>query len=245
MDVSLVIPVLNRLNFIEKTMESIIGAGTVFKEIILVDNGSSDGTYEQLLSYPHRFSIPIIISQEIKCGASAARNRGLELATSKWVYFFDSDDEFTGFRIIFRTEFLRSVGGWNEECLIWDDWELGLRALTSSGKIQWLTERAYHRILIHQDSLTGDSFSANWTKLVKTLSVASQDINSISDDEIKRKCYLSLFYRICIIRGILLSEGNVAASDKMAEEFINIKPSVLIHSLAGIFLKWYTGIGAR
>lgn len=291
MDVSLVVPVLNRKEYIEKTIDSIVSSRVAFQEIILVDNGSTDGTYELVQTFPRRYSIPIIVIREEKAGAPAARNRGLLQSSCKWVCFFDSDDEFTGFPdswdddadlvcfptvmvagskekvrdftpvanpyvhilnsmlntqgMVFRTAFLKSIVGWNENCLVWNDWELGLRALISSNKTQWLTDRAYHRILIHPDSLTGVGFSGNFEKICRTLAVAVEDTMHIEDDKERNRCLLALFYRVCILAGNLHREGNFNASESLAEDFTYVHPSQNLHLHAGRVLKWYTGIGGR
>lgn len=291
MDVSLVVPVLNRKEYIKKTVDSIVNSRVVFREIILVDNGSTDGTYELIQTFPQRYPIPITIIREKKAGAAAARNRGLLQSSGEWIYFFDSDDVFTGLPdswddgadlvcfptvmvvkgkekirnfspvtnpfahilnsmlntqgMSFRTSFLKSIGGWSEDCLVWDDWELGLRALINSRNTLWLTGRAYHRILVHSDSLTGDSFSGNFKKIIRTLVIAKDDVLNIGDEKEKNRCLLALFYKICILAGNLHKEGNSNAVEMLEEEFCDIYPPHLFHSFAERVLRWYTSIGGR
>src|SRR5215211_6391729 len=57
-------------------------------EVIVVDNGSTDGSQKVALSVPG-----VILLSEPKCGSYAARNRGLEKATGDYVAFIDSDCE--------------------------------------------------------------------------------------------------------------------------------------------------------
>ena len=60
-------------------------------EIIVVDNGSSDGTVELIKSrYPS-----VQIMHEETVGVSAARNRGIRAATGVWIALLDSDDEWS------------------------------------------------------------------------------------------------------------------------------------------------------
>ncbi len=56
--------------------------------------------------------------------------------------------------IIWRTEFLRLIGGWNESLDVWQDWELAVRALSHRPKIKWYTEHAFHTIHLSNNSIT-------------------------------------------------------------------------------------------
>lgn len=92
---SIVVPVFNRESVVERTLRS-IGAQTFRPlKVILVDNGSSDGTMAVLRKWKDSVlsdGFEVEIAQEKKPGAAAARNRGLQMVTSPWVMFFDSDD---------------------------------------------------------------------------------------------------------------------------------------------------------
>lgn len=61
--------------------------------------------------------------------------------------------------MVFRKEFIRAIGGWNEDLGKWDDWELGIRVLNNHPQLYWMKGKAYHSIYQHADSLTGNSFS--------------------------------------------------------------------------------------
>lgn len=92
---SIVIPVRNRAHQVQSTLDSVLKQTYRPLHIILVDNGSTDDTYEvlknwQRLNASKDFTIELV--SEPKLGASAARNTGLKLVKSVWVMFFDSDD---------------------------------------------------------------------------------------------------------------------------------------------------------
>jgi glycosyltransferase involved in cell wall biosynthesis len=61
--------------------------------------------------------------------------------------------------MFFKKDFVKGIGGWNEDLSKWDDWELGVRVLNSHSKLYWIKGKAYHSIYQHADSLTGNSFS--------------------------------------------------------------------------------------
>ena len=87
--ISVVIPTLNRCFTLPRAIESVLRQTLMPCEVIVVDNGSSDGTLELIKSkYP-----TVRILHEKKIGVSAARNRGIKAAQGSWVALLDSDDE--------------------------------------------------------------------------------------------------------------------------------------------------------
>jgi GT2 family glycosyltransferase len=104
-DISLIIPAYNRAELIGETLRSLLSQTLPAKEIIVVDDGSTDGTAEAV---EHEFSVfskqfsgnskSIIqnpsfkILRQANAGPGAARNRGLAEATGEFIHFFDSDD---------------------------------------------------------------------------------------------------------------------------------------------------------
>ncbi len=87
--VSVVIPTHNRAELLGRALLSVQAQSRPAGEIIVVDDGSDDGTAELVRS---AFPAVRYVRQEQR-GVSAARNRGLEAATGQWIAFLDSDDE--------------------------------------------------------------------------------------------------------------------------------------------------------
>ena len=87
--ISVIIPVFNRAKLIYRSINSVINQTYPVNEIIVIDDGSKDGTYDLV---KRDFPQVILIYQENK-GVSNARNVGIKLAKSKWIAFLDSDDE--------------------------------------------------------------------------------------------------------------------------------------------------------
>jgi len=89
---TVVIPVLNRVKFIENAVNKVIQGTFENFEVIVVDNGSTDGTCEKV----DRIKDPRIrlIKQNGKTIASAL-NRGIKEAKGKYICQLDSDDEYT------------------------------------------------------------------------------------------------------------------------------------------------------
>lgn len=85
---SVIIPTYNRLEFLRPAVESVLSQTVGDYELIVIDDGSTDGTGEGLKPYGNRLHY---IYQENR-GVSAARNRGLQAARGDWIAFLDSDD---------------------------------------------------------------------------------------------------------------------------------------------------------
>lgn len=89
--VSIIIPIYNTKQFVEEAVFSILSQNEYLKEIILVDDGSNDGTGELLdQKYGQNKLIKIIHTENH--GQGNARNIGAQVATGEFIYFFDSDD---------------------------------------------------------------------------------------------------------------------------------------------------------
>jgi glycosyltransferase involved in cell wall biosynthesis len=87
--VSVVIPAFNRETTIRRAVESIFSQTYHSIQLIVVDDGSTDGTLNALSEYGDRV---LVISQK-NAGPSAARNTGIRAAMGEIVAFLDSDDE--------------------------------------------------------------------------------------------------------------------------------------------------------
>jgi len=86
--ISIIIPTLNRIKYLPRALDSALNQTYKASEIIVVDNGSSDGTLELL-----KEKYPLIrLLEEKKVGVSAARNKGIISSNFDWVALLDSDD---------------------------------------------------------------------------------------------------------------------------------------------------------
>lgn len=89
--VSVIIPVYNTHEYLSECLNSVVNQTLKDIEIILVDDGSTDGSLELLEKYQIKDPRVILITQQNK-GASSARNRGLDIARGEYIAFLDSDD---------------------------------------------------------------------------------------------------------------------------------------------------------
>lgn len=143
--------------------------------------------------------------------------------------------------MIFRTDFLRRIGGWNEDAQVWQDWELGLRALLHKPKVMWLTDRSFHTIHIHADSITGKDFSASLQRTLHTMDIAYDDVEKMAEGDTQRRCRTALAYRAAIMRGKLRKCGD----EKAAKAYAEWSRAHCSMTLAAHWLYLYTRMGGR
>lgn len=230
--VSIVIPIYNREKLVDRTLNSILRQTYRPLEVILVDNGSTDSSYSICIDFKKKYETDVfhvLVVNEPKKGANAARNKGLCLATGDYISFYDSDDEMLPERIsyvmnIFRqhefdlvafpicfhnennkffvkfmrrestvvnqiltstlstqnfiaqTNFIRGIGGWNENLFRWQDWEFGIRIMLKSPRVFWIREKILDIIHIHPSSITGTNFSSSYDYLLETLHTVNRVI---------------------------------------------------------------------
>ncbi len=91
--ISIIIPLFNRKNLIKETVDSILAQSSNNFECIIIDDHSTDDSFEVINDYigeDNRFIISKRIST--KKGASVCRNEGIDIAKGSYIMFLDSDD---------------------------------------------------------------------------------------------------------------------------------------------------------
>lgn len=88
---SIIVPVYNCQDYIERCIESVVKQNTKDIELILVNDGSTDNTKELLKEYKKENDLIKVINKKNE-GVSKARNAGLKEATGKYILFLDADD---------------------------------------------------------------------------------------------------------------------------------------------------------
>lgn len=87
--VSAIIPAYNEVSRISRAIESILRQTCPIDEILVIDDGSQDGTVDAVRACGEK----VRCLQQPNQGPSAARNNGIQQARSEWVAFLDADDE--------------------------------------------------------------------------------------------------------------------------------------------------------
>jgi glycosyltransferase involved in cell wall biosynthesis len=104
--VSVIIPTYNRAEMVCRAIDSALSQTYTNKEIIVVDDGSTDQTPDRLAAYGHRIRT---IAQG-NAGPSSARNRGIAAAAGEIVAFLDSDDYWLPSKLARQVELLQRAG---------------------------------------------------------------------------------------------------------------------------------------
>ena len=89
--VSVVVPIYNVENYLKECLDSLVVQTLDNFEVILINDGSTDHSYEIALEYVRKYDSFKLVSQNNR-GASSARNIGISLAKGEYIYFLDSDD---------------------------------------------------------------------------------------------------------------------------------------------------------
>ena len=110
--ISVVIPCYNAEAFLRETIESVLAQTYRNYEIILVDDGSTDGTLDVLLKFQkdHESNFFVLKTPTSNGGAGRARNIAIPLIEGRYVYFIDADDGYDFEALVESVSFATSNG---------------------------------------------------------------------------------------------------------------------------------------
>jgi len=107
-DVAVVIPTRGRSNLLETTLHGALNQTGVDVEVIVVDDGSTDDTAALLAN--HDDDRLRVLRNDTPEGVSAARNRGISHARSRWIAFLDDDDLWAPDKLAAQLEAVETAG---------------------------------------------------------------------------------------------------------------------------------------
>ena len=103
--VSVILTVYNRESYLKRSIDSLLRQSLREWELIAIDDGSVDNSFQILNDYYSKFSnVKIMRHENIKLPLS--RNKGIKIATGKYITFLDSDDEYEKDHLLIRYQFL-------------------------------------------------------------------------------------------------------------------------------------------
>lgn len=177
---SVILPTYNRGHCIGKMIDSILRQDFKNYELIIVDDGSTDGTIEILTKRYDNSDIRIVRKEN--GGVSSARNLGMSLARGEYITFVDSDDYLLDgfFRDIYESilqhkadvyvyaGFSKKSEQLNRVPLFWGNWDYGngekvykhgcefVKDFCLFGGNSWACAKIFKTSLIKENSLTFD-----------------------------------------------------------------------------------------
>lgn len=104
---SVIIPAYNSETTLARAIDSVLAQSYPVQEIIVVDDGSTDGTSEVAARYASKLRY---IHQD-NAGVSSARNRGAQAASGDWLAFLDADDWYYPDRLRWHAEWIQEDAG--------------------------------------------------------------------------------------------------------------------------------------
>lgn len=302
---SVVLTVHNRRETVERALRSVLAQSYRPLEVVVVDNGSTDGSRERCAAILDEVkgeserSFQLLVQP--RKGACAARNMGLQAARGKWVAFFDDDDEMspdfvetmmkaaetcqtprqwvlTRTRMILpdgrekvragspsatlvdhilgsfvstqsilvRREWLISLGGWDENLPVWNDYALGVLLFCHDHTPLYIAG-PFHRIYQHPDSLTATPIAQKAEGIILALQATSRILakRALLSPSASRSACLALYRRLEITAGHLLRDGHSAWATHLLVSTSSLVPSSRFQRLFGRLLRRYTALGGR
>ena len=118
-EVSVIIPAYNRRAMLLEAIDSVLAQSASAFELIVIDDGSTDGTFEHLA----QLAKPIRIERIDHRGPAAARNHGVAIARAPLIAFLDSDDLWSPTKLECQLAFMRA----NHRCAISQTGEIWIR----------------------------------------------------------------------------------------------------------------------
>ena len=112
-EVSVIIPTHNRRAMVREAADSVLAQSAASFELIVVDDGSSDGTPEDLARLRAQFAKTVRIERIANRGPAAARNHGVAIARAPLIAFLDSDDLWAPDKLARHLEFMRENPGYS------------------------------------------------------------------------------------------------------------------------------------
>ena len=201
---SVILPIYNVKEYLERCVDSITCQENVGYEMILVDDGSTDGSGELADKIADRLENCRVIHKE-NGGLSSARNAGLEVAGGKYVIMIDSDDwiEPDTFTII------KQETKTNPDIFKFDGMMMpGGKKIGSIANVGEYKEQAIQRELIPMAvEKTGKYLLSAWSHVYRLEFIKSNNLRFVSEREIGSEDYLFNIQAMLCAKSIVVSDA--------------------------------------
>src|SRR5688572_19135515 len=186
--VTVCIPTYNRSQRLRPTVESVLGQTFSDWELVIIDDGSSDDTWEVACEFDSDPRVRCVRQQN--CGHSEARNHGLRLARGEYLAYLDHDDRWKPNKLQRQVEYLDAHP---DAGLVYCRWDL----ISDCGELVraerlWEGEGSlYKPLLIHSNFMKSMSVPMMRAELVRHAGGFRQETDTADD--------LDLFLRLALL----------------------------------------------
>ncbi len=133
-------------------------------------------------------------------------------------------------RYVARTALVRAVGGWHEDYMRWEDWNLGIRMLLFTDKIVWIKRPPLVNVYLHADSITGYRYAPNAPDILRAVAHAHDDVERSGRPD-KRRLHRLLRYKQMVVAGLCRREGSPLGAE--------IYASTMKECCGDTLLRWF------
>lgn len=159
--VSIVVPVYNAEKYILKTIESIENQTYTNWELILCENGSTDGTKDVLRALDNP-KIKVVIDEE-NLGAARSRNKGVDLSNGRFVCYIDADDLWRPDKLAHQVDFMVK----KDIAFSFTGYEFGDEEAVPQGKIVRVPESLTYEKALRNTTIFTSTVMFDMTKVTK------------------------------------------------------------------------------
>ena len=145
--------------------------------------------------------------------------------------------------MIGSTLFIKEIGGWNEQLQRWQDWELGVRILISQPRARWIKNRAFDKVHIHSESITGTGFSHSYPFLLEAIHCVYQTLTRHKKEQ--TRALRMLYFRQIQLAALCHKEGNKDLATQTLKDAIGRYPITSLQKIICKILYCYISIGGR
>lgn len=212
---SVVVPMHNSSKTIKNCIESIINQTYSNIELIIVDDGSDDDSFDIANEILRRNSFPSKVIRTENRGAFAARNIGIRNACGKWITFVDSDDWIEPMTY----ECVLDEAGYNAEWISYRYFngygfeEMKHRDIYPAGT--YSTKDILKNAIYDREYDTPGIFQGIWTKIISTR-ILNELLDTL-DEELR----ISLGDDALVVYGSLLKSKEIYVSEYVGYHYIN------------------------
>lgn len=170
--VSIIVPVYNVEKFLEKCLDSLTNQTLKDIEIICVNDGSTDKSFEILNNYAKQ-DLRIKIINQKNSGLSAARNSGMNIAQGKYIGFVDSDDwvDLDFFEKLYNVAIKNNADISTASIIRW-------RKRNTKYRIKYSEEKTYTKLQDKMNCCNTPKICYVWNKLYKSTLLKDEEFKS-------------------------------------------------------------------